>query len=184
METMSKLMIFGMVILLSCSEKTKMDPIYEPTSVTFPFSATYMGYNALSDQSSQGCVPGFNHTVEIADGNGTFVGFSTFHSDYCSSTGTINPGRSFIMTQNGDTLYITYSGKTCVGLGRKELECKDHVNEICCWEIPFTILGGTGAFEGAMGSGTTNDYFSTGNTYYHSWKGTITVRSENLQELQ
>lgn len=183
MKTMSKLLFVGMVILLSCTKET-MNPASDPVTVTMPFSATYKGYNTLTDQNQAGCIPGFNHTVEIADGNGSFVGFSTFHSDYCSNISTLNPGLSFIKAQNGDTVFLAFSGMTCVGLGENGSEADDHINELCCWEIPFTILGGTGAFEGAMGSGTTDDYLcASGGTYNHSWQGTITVRRAQLQEI-
>jgi hypothetical protein len=189
MKTTCKVLFLGMGILLGCTKETPLNTIEplssEPASVTLPFIATYQGYNSISDQNQGVCSLGFKHIVEIANGNGSLVGFSTFHSDFCSNTGTIKPGYSYITTQNGDTIYLTFSGKTCIELGENENEKNDHSNAICYWKIPFTILGGTGIFKNVMGGGTTDDYLSSvDNNYYHSWEGTITISRKSFQELQ
>ncbi len=45
------------------------------------------------------------------------------------------------------------------------------------WRDPFTILGGTGRFDGATGGGMSDDYnldVYPGNSFHH-WVGTITL---------
>jgi hypothetical protein len=186
MRPMCKLLLLAMGMLLSCSKAAFMDlkdlggP--EPELITMPFTASFTGSNRATDQQSEGCAPGFDHVIEIAYGKGSYVGSSIFYSDFCSNIGTIDQGISYIKSQYGDTLFLTFSGKTCVGLGEKENEKNDHVNEICCWKIPFTILGGTGKLKGATGEGTTDDYLSHDeNIYFHFWTGTITLRRDYLQ---
>jgi hypothetical protein len=45
---------------------------------------------------------------------------------------------------------------------------------------PFKILGKTGRFKGASGSGMTDDYNSDLDPYsHHHWKGTITLVKGN-----
>ena len=81
---------------------------------------------------------------------------------------------------------LSFSGKTCVGLGeQEEEEDGEHPDEIYCWQLPFTILGGTGAFEGAMGEGTTNDCLcSVGNSYYHVWESTVTLQKKHFAKVK
>ena len=44
------------------------------------------------------------------------------------------------------------------------------------WKDPWEITGGTGRFEGATGSGYTDDYNSAIDPYsHHRWTGTITM---------
>ena len=45
------------------------------------------------------------------------------------------------------------------------------------WQDPFEILGGTGRYEGASGSGMSNDYNSSmDSNSHHNWSGTITMK--------
>jgi hypothetical protein len=189
MKTLSGLLLCSMAVFCACEDRIDSDPNMvptEPKTVTMPFKAVYQGNNTFTGQNREGCIPDFQHVVEIANGKGNYVGYSSFHSIFCTNISTISPGLSYILTQQGDTLFLSFSGKTCVGLGeQEEEEDGEHPDEIYCWQLPFTILGGTGAFEGAMGEGTTNDYLSSaGNTYYHVWEGTITLQKIHFGEVK
>jgi hypothetical protein len=176
MKTMCKLLLLVVGLLIACT-KEKSDPIGFNPTVTMPFAASFQGYNTATAQNGQGNFPYYARVIETATGSGTYIGASTFQSDFYGKNGNICPGMSFIKSQHGDTLFLSFAGETCLASGKKQNESNDHVNEICCWKIPFTIVGGTGVFEGARGEGTTDDYLSSdGYTFYHSWKGILTIQ--------
>jgi hypothetical protein len=183
MKSISKLLLLGMGMLIACSKETN-EPIGLNPYVTMPFVASFKGYNTLSKQNATRNFPFFDRVDEVASGTGTIIGSSTFRSDFYGKNGNICPGNSYIISQLGDTLYLSFEGQTCIGSGKKESETDDHKNEICCWKIQFTIIGGTGVFEGAEGKGTTDDYLSSaGYTFYHSWNGNIIIQRINLQGI-
>ncbi len=183
MKTSITLGLMSLATLLAC---TKISDSLDSASVTMPFKATYTGQNKSSEGSSSGNLPYFARISEYANGFGTLVGSSTFHSEIILKAGIIYTVKSFIISENGDTLFLMYSGKSCMALTENEkLNDNDHPDEIFCWNIPFTILGGTGGFEGVTGQGMTNDFLSNvGNTYYHSWSGIINIPREHFKELQ
>ena len=77
----------------------------------------------------------------------------------------------------GDTLFVTCKGKV---IGGKSPDHPEYVTSY--WRDDFLILGGTGRFEGATGSGKTDDYNSSEDPYsHHRWKGTITLEKGEKQ---
>ena len=187
MKTMvTYLMLAGLGMLLSCTKESSPVPgkgdFLGTETITLPFEAKYVGRDQnFGTKSLSDCGPEYKHVSENADGSGSFVGVSTYHSDFCFRILDLLPGSSYITAANGDILYISYEGKTCVGLNVKDND-NSHPDEICCWQVPFTILGGTGMFEKATGGGTTDDYLSSvGNLFIHNWKGTLTLLKDNFK---
>jgi len=183
MKTIVKFfMLICMGMLFSCEKYSQSGPPTNPESVTVPFQATFTGKNVNSiSKGDEACISGYTHITEVANGSGSQVGFSTYYADFCFNNLDLQPGYSYIKTQSGDMLYISYQGKTCLALGDED-DDSDHPDELCCWNVPFVVLGGTGMFEGADGEGTTDDYISyTDNVFHHSWKGTITLRSDKMK---
>jgi hypothetical protein len=177
-------LLLGLGSFLSCTKETS-SPIENPVAVSVVFEAKYTGTVTNGGiKGSSDCGPDFRRVAELAYGKGTYVGFSTFNANFCFSNLELKPGLSYIETSKGDKLYISYSGKTCEGLGEDEDEASEPPDEICCWDMPFTILGGTGIFEGAAGEGVTDDYFGEGNVFYHSWKGNLILPKARLKDMQ
>jgi hypothetical protein len=118
----------------------------------------------------------------INDGEGTEINMGKFthHFEFCADwiNGTYPSPKEgapatvgYFVDAGGDTLYIMSSGK--VHEGRLD-EHPEYVNS--WWRDPWVISGGTGRFEGATGSGMTDDYNSDLDPYsHHHWKGTITL---------
>jgi hypothetical protein len=203
MKTQLRFLMFlaAFCLVFACS-KTYDDPRPDPTptlaeTVTLPFGAIFKGaalpFNqngtlgggtGISKQNTGNCGDGYKTLAESGNGTAAYSGKITFSSVFCLSNGDILPTSSYFQAADGSILNVAYSGKTCGGC------CTDNVHpstEICCWMINFTILGGTGKFEGATGSGSTNDYidkvFEEGYNSHHSWKGTITIPRKNLAQF-
>ena len=121
-------------------------------------------------------------TRVINDGEGTEINMGKFthHFAFCADwiNGTYpSPKEGAPATEgyfedaNGNRLYIMSAGK--VYEGRLD-EHPEYVNS--WWRDPWEINGGTGRFEGATGSGMTDDYNSNLDPYsHHHWTGTITL---------
>lgn len=145
----------------------------KPGTVRLPFKVEYVGeYTAQFISEKCGEDPNYNIIVD-GEGNGTHVGESTIHFDFCfdASTGIYGNQDSYIVASNGDTLFISCEGQVIEG---RLPEHPDDVNS--WWKDPFVILGGTGKFEGATGSGMTDDYNWDRDPYsHHHWEGTIVL---------
>lgn len=140
--------------------------------VTVPFKAHFLGtYMPLGDKCA-------TNVIVDGVGEGTHVGESTVHFDFCilgASAGgdSIFYGNTFayIVADNGDSLFISVEGAVV------SPPLEDHPDYVVnYWRDPFVILGGTGRFEGATGGGMSDDYNSTEDPYsHHHWEGTITM---------
>jgi hypothetical protein len=187
--TMKPILMFLLLVTFGFIFSCTKEPV--PTervasTITKPFEAKYTGVNKnIANSNLSTCDSEFQRILEVAYGKGDYVGFSTLYSDFCFNTKELKVGLSYIRTYKGDTLFISYYGKTCKGLGIPVSADNDHPDEICCWNIPFVILGGTGLFKHAGGSGVTDDYLSSVNhTYYHSWTGEITLSKDQYDKMK
>jgi hypothetical protein len=172
-------------LTIACN-KENSEPGPASSTVTVPFTARFAGI-ILNDSplNMSGCGSEFSRIIEVANGKGDCVGFSTLVSDFCFNQKELKVGYSYIRTSKGDTLFVSLYGKTCKGLDIPDSLDNDHPDEICCWNIAYTILGGTGLFRGAAGSGTTDDYLSKNdNTFCHSWQGTITLQKDQYEKMK
>lgn len=156
-------LIIGSAVL-SCQKdepafeiKTFEATFYTDLDSLVPDSVTCEGAeNLLNTQKGSGSEP--------------TVGSFTTTMAFCFNTDTFEYGNteaSFVAA-DGDELFLDVSGQVVPTTEPGyDLEFKD----------PFTIIGGTGRFEGASGSGATESYvnMTTGRTD-HVWKGTITLK--------
>lgn len=141
--------------------------------VTVPFKVKYLGTYKYVGPSEE-CGPFQVNVIVDGDGTGTHLGRSTIHFDFCvDAEGNYSDPDAYIVAANGDILNISVEGQ--VIQGRQD----DHPEFVTSYwkDDPFVILGGTGRFEGASGSGTTDDYNSSKDSYsHHNWSGTITMK--------
>lgn len=150
----------------------------QPLTITVPFKADFVGnYLPTSGVDVEMCgdypmVRIFNEGV----GTGTHLGKFTHSFDFCvnNETGEYPFGHieAYFVAANGDKLFVSVAGQ--VINGRLDYHPED-VNSY--FKDPFEILGGTGKFEGATGSGWTDDYNrdSYPANSFHHWTGTITL---------
>lgn len=76
-----------------------------------------------------------------------------------------NNGEGVFIAANGDELYFTIEGAVLHS---------DHPDYNFEFQDPFTFTGGTGRFEGASGSGTTDSFVNqVTNRTDHEWNATI-----------
>lgn len=146
--------------------------------VTVPFTASFTGdyvYLYFKGQEGMGeCGEEFYCRVGVEfQGNGTHLGKFTGYFDFCACGpgGKYGPTVSEMIAANGDILYVSCEGYV---KGGRLPDHPEHV--VSYWRSPFIILGGTGRFEGATGSGMTDDYNSSlDENSHHNWTGTITL---------
>ena len=198
MKTMFRLsvIIAGFLFLTGCNPESHYASLPEatPETVTMQLNATFLGDAASYDNSTgtskgeiypeiptvEDCGNGYQQMIENAQGKESNLGNISFTSVFCFGKESILPSYSYFQTTEGDVIYVIYSGKT---LARKILnDCQESI-DANVWEVQFTVLGGTGRFEGAIGQGTTNDYIESyckyGHNCHHSWKGQLTVLRKN-----
>ena len=148
-----------------------------PVFVTVPFKAKFIGdyrYVGPDIEEYTGLEPRCEFARVIVDfeGNGTHLGKFTGNFDFCAGPEGYGPSDSYMVAANRDTLFVSISGN--VINGRLD-EHPEYV--ISYWQDPFVILGGTGRFEGATGSGMSDDYNSSLDpNSHHNWNGTITMK--------
>lgn len=188
MKTIVKFFFLAAImgLVLSCS---KSDEIADENpgstlksakthTVTSPFDATFVGnYLPTSGVDPEMC--GEYPMLRIyneGEGTATHLGKFTHYFDFCvnDSTGEypFDHMEAYFVAANGDSLFVYLSGQV-VG-GRLDHHPED-VNSY--FTDDWFILGGTGRFEGATGSGVTDDYNrdSFPANSFHHWKGTITM---------
>lgn len=139
-----------------------------------PFEADFTGTYTAVYPDSVLCGPGSMHIIVDFSGENELLGSFTGNFDFCADSLGYYPGPrmgAYLVAENGDTLLISCAGQ--VLQGRQD----DHPEYVVSyWRDPFKILGGTGKFEGATGSGMTDDYNSNQDqNSHHRWKGTITL---------
>jgi hypothetical protein len=195
MKTLTKIFLFTAVVCLifSCS-KYEGDDINvslkkgkaESNTVTVPFKARFTGEYLWAgphpDHPECGVWDPDNGefwalVINAGEGTATHLGHFTYHFEFCCNwlTGVYpGPGQyasGCFVAANGDLLFIMSAGQ--VYEGRLE-DHPEYVNSY--WRDPWIITGGTGRFEGATGSGFTDDYNSDLDPYsHHNWRGTITL---------
>jgi hypothetical protein len=152
----------------------------QPHYVTVPFKVDYTGTYLFQGFNPDRC-NAVNVVVE-GPGSGTHVGTSIIHFDFCgvpANDGTFDflygdplPSDGYIVADNGDSLFVTISGRVIVGRADDHPE---YVNSY--WRDTFRITGGTGRFEDATGIGLSDDYNSDLDPFsHHNWDGTITMK--------
>src|SRR4030042_1518342 len=176
MKTMKKLFLFtaALCLILSftdCNRQKAPKMITEPFDASCTGNYTYVGADTLPNPK---CVAPYTAWRAIVDGQGTdtLLGNFTIHFDFCGDT-LSNYGNlyGYMIDAEGDTLFISCSGRVLDG------RLDDHPAYVTSyWRDPFELLGGTGKFKGASGSGTTDDYNSSEDpNSHHHWTGTITM---------
>ncbi len=160
----------------------------EQKAVTVPFKADFVGtymYGGpeatCGEWNPEGGVM-WGMVINEGGGTGTHLGKFTHYFEFCCEfMSGIYPGPTghmvaFFTAANGDILYVSCAGQ--VLNGRLDHHPAD-VNSY--FKDPFVILGGTGRFEGATGSGYTDDYNrdSYPDNSFHHWRGTITLVKGN-----
>ncbi len=158
----------------------------QPHMVTVPFKADFIG---TYDNDAFIWMPEDEICEDIYmckvfvhfEGNATHLGKMYGRFEFCAcgpenpDVPTPNnryaPSDSYMVAANGDILYVTISGQVIQG------RADDHPEYVTSYfRDPFVILGGTGRFEGATGSGWSDDYNSSlDNNSHHHWTGTITM---------
>jgi hypothetical protein len=176
-------------LIISCgrSDKTSKDKSKlkkgETEMVTLPFEITalgnyvYFGPDTLPDPKCGEPYAAWRVIVD-GSGSGTPIGEFTMHFDFCGDEESkYGNNYGFLLNENGDTLFISCEGQVFDG------RLDDHPEFVTSyWKDPFTLTGGSGVFEGASGSGTTDDYNSSEDPYsHHHWVGTITMMKQELE---
>lgn len=151
-------------------------------TVTAPFKADFVGNYMEGSGPNTSCgdcdfEKGYCWSLIIneGEGTGTHLGKFTHHFEFCCEVVSgVYPGGymdAYFTAENGDILRVACAGKVIEG------RAEDHPDYVTSYfRDPFVILGGTGRFEGATGSGMTDDYNSNLDPYsHHHWTGTITL---------
>jgi hypothetical protein len=149
----------------------------ESKTVTLPFKIDFVGnYMPTTGVDVEMC--GEYPMIRVFNeggGTGTHLGKFTHYFDFCcnNETGEYPAGHmvAYFVAANGDKLFVACAGQVIYG------RAPDHPEYVTSYfRDPFVILGGTGRFEGATGSGMTDDYNSSLDPYsHHHWRGTITL---------
>ncbi len=192
MKTIKHLLVITAAVCLvfSCSKYededlnvSLMKCRHEPKTVTVPFKANFVGtYKYAGPEASCGewnPEGGVMWGMVINEGRGTatqlgrFTHYFEFCCEFISGVYPANHMVAYFTAANGDVLLVSCAG--VVLNGRLDYHPAD-VNSY--FKDPFVILGGTGRFEGATGSGYTDDYNrdSYPENSFHHWKGTITMK--------
>jgi hypothetical protein len=151
--------------------------------ITVPFKADFIGTYLEGIIPCAECgpwnIPGGEAWGLIQNeggGNSTQLGKFIHYFEFCANliTGEYpgNHMKAWFVAANGDSLFIACGGQVLEG---KLVHHPEDVNSY--FKDPFVILGGTGRFEGATGSGWTDDYNrdSYPENSFHHWTGTITL---------
>lgn len=176
-------------LILSCSKYEGNEPGVDLKkgkavrgTVTVPFKADFTGtYMYAGPEASCGewdPASGlmFGMVINEGSGTGTHLGKFTHYFEFCCDfvTGVypLHHMVAYFTAANGDILYAACEGQVLNG------RLEDHPEDVnSYWRDSFIILGGTGRFEGASGSGFTNDYNRDPypDNSFHHWRGTITL---------
>ncbi len=156
-------------------------------NITMGFNLVFTGEYLFQGPAAQcGDYPPFIRILNVGEGNGTHFGKVISYFDFCVDvTDSSYPNafeEAYFEDENGDKLYVYVEGFVYPGRlpGMPSFA-------LSYFKDPFVITGGTGRFEGATGSGETNDYnfFDKkdldidGDPIVHTqhhWTGTITLK--------
>ena len=174
------IVVFILISFVSgCKNKTNQDvknkeQTVKPVDIDFDIvlTGTYMSQEADSICGEEPMI----RVVNQGTGFGVHFGKLISYFDFCvdTSDGTYPQDymEAYLEDQNGDRIFIRISGQVLQGRDPQMPE-----DAISYFIDPIDIIGGTGIFEGATGSGVTSDYNSSKDPYsHHRWKGTITLK--------
>jgi len=163
------LFLFALVgILLSC-EKSGDDVIFNDAALegesvalkggmrSVPFKAkfyTKRNYDAVIGTCEED--PFLEYNYQVGEGTGTHLGKFTTEIYFCGNGFEYKNGEGVFVAANGDELYFSVPSPGEIGL-IMPVPSPDPLYEFY-FQDPFTIVGGTGRFEGASGSGFTESY--------------------------
>jgi hypothetical protein len=189
--------MFGRFLLLmalyclvcACTDDWVNDHKWE----TQPFNASFTGEYLYSEQQPDDCKCGpwdpdigecWGLVTNAGEGTEISLGHLEFHFEFCCNFVTgIHPGTcctGYFTADNADRLEVMFSA--AVLEGRLD-EHPDYVNS--WWRDSWEITGGTGQFEGASGSGFTDDFNSDFDPYsHHHWTGNITLLKKIATETK
>jgi hypothetical protein len=181
MKTQKRLLLFiaGILVLSACAKEEmwwmKGGAGEPPMVTTIPFEGEYLGIVPSGAENVTKCCDGFSHTIIDGTGTASCLENATIHFNFCSAGVDHGLTCSYIVSSNGDSLYVCSQGEFIAG---KLPEQPAYVTSY--WRSQFVIRGGTGRFKGASGGGITDDYISSQDYYsHHRWTGTITLLKGN-----
>ena len=162
------LFLFVSLILIfsNCDNKS--------SSETRDFEATFFtDLESITPDSLTCSSPMTHRNIQVGEGSELNLGSFTTIMAFCvnvedNSYGNID---AFMANSSGDTIFLDGGGKVIPTTTKEgyDMEFKD----------PFTIIGGTGKFSGATGSGITDSYVNAEtNRTDHIWKGSITIKKK------
>ena len=153
--------------------------------VTVPFKANFVGNylegtgpNSMCGEWDPANGLFWGIVLNDGEGNATHLGKFTHHFEFCCDFASgIYPGptghmEGYFVSANGDKLFVSVAGQVLNGrLDHHPADVNSYFTD------PWEIIGGTGRFEGATGSGMTDDYNrdSYPDNSFHHWTGTITM---------
>lgn len=185
------LLLIVLALFLGCSNENALDfdntittadaiskkNANSPKTVTLGFNLVFTGTYEYTgpDEAKCGTFPPMVNVINVGEGTGTHFGKMTSHFDFCVDiTDSSYPNGfevAYLMDEDGDKLFVYVEGFVLPG---RVPGMPNFANSY--FKDPFTITGGTGKFEGASGSGMTNDYNSANDPYsHHHWQGKITL---------
>lgn len=184
----SLIIMVAFCLIISCGRSDKSSKKVsakkgEADMVTLPFELNALGnyvYSGPDTLPEPKCADPLSTWRVIVDGNGsgTPMGEFTIHFDFCGDEQS-NYGNTYayLLTTGGDTLFLSCAGQVIDG------KLDDHPAFVTSyWKDPFTIAGGSGIYEGATGTGMTDDFNSSEDpNSHHQWKGTITMMKQELE---
>lgn len=172
------------VFLSSCKSNTKTsnEKTLEPEFITEAFTANLTGtykYAGPDTLPNKKCIDTLTAWRAIVDAVGTsnIMGEVKAHFDFCGDEEShYGNTYAYMVDKDKDTLFIDITGQV---LGGKLDDHPEYVTSY--WKDPISILGGTGKYSGASGSGMSDDYNSSEDpNSHHRWTGTITLLKQKL----
>lgn len=152
--------------------KTKM--VTQEFNAAFVGTYMYFGPDTLPDQKCIDTI--FDWRVKVdCKGSVNVMGDVKVHFDFCGDNqGNYSNTYAYMVDKSNDTLFMTGSGIVIDG------KTEAHPSYVISyWKDDFEILGGTGKYEDAYGSGKMDDYNSSEDpNSHHFWKGMITMKKE------
>jgi len=167
---MEKMKLNLLMILAIVCLAASCDDDDDPTTKTFEATFYTDLVSIEADAACDAFAPHVGLNVQAGEGSSTEMDGLTTRISFCVDPNTlkyVNGQGSFVDKATGDEIFFTGSGQVVVPTSEPgyDAEFKD----------PFEITGGTGKYEGATGSLTTNSFVNfTTNRTDHVWSGTIT----------
>lgn len=173
--------------LTACQTSEDFEIENEPAFKHHEGKVQTLGFNVLlygtyQDVPENNDCPGLGKVINTGEGTGTHFKKVTSYFEFCVKPtvpggGTYPEGYlvAYFEDKNGDRLNVEVAGEVFPG---RVPGMPNYA--LSYFKDPFIITGGTGRFEGATGSGMTNDYNFLGKDGIvhtsHHWQGTITMK--------